>query len=354
MIFWRVILALLGLLLIANAALAFSDYTVESITSQAAVKAGSTQSFDSLVNQSRPYIQQFDESVAAHFDFNCTLGFQNSVDTIVRGDLYIINYQCPSSGNSVTFSRAFSSYIVNGTALLLSNQTPSPVITYAQFIGGSSGVNSSNSTSNLSSSPTPFPTIFPQYNVSSDDLEVLRQFLISQSNAARDAQVEAEVLTRLNDYGCFLTSERKSDYYNKWNSLTDVARNCYPYFLASNRTNAQLFSRTCSYFGYAQDQVGAFYGASYTLDEYVRGGLGDMKVEQFKQIILLDSGDTSTSIQNVPYYYPKQISVGCVGEFEKTKAVNEAGTQSGFSRSTIFLSVILLIAFYFLLYYADQ
>ncbi len=80
----KVTLALLGLLLLAASAFAFSDYTVKSITSQAAARVFVNSSFDDLVRNTTPYVQQFDGTVAAGFDFNCTLSFQSSVDTVVR------------------------------------------------------------------------------------------------------------------------------------------------------------------------------------------------------------------------------------------------------------------------------
>ncbi len=244
---------------------------------------------------------------------------------------------------------------MNGTVLLLSGQAPLPVVTYDQFVSGVNSGSAGNVTINASASPTPAPTLYPQYGVSAQDLEVLRQFLIDQENAKQNAQVDAEVLKQMNDYSCFLSSERKSDYYSKWLSLTDLGKNCLPYFLALNSTNADAFSRTCSFFGADQDPAGAYYGASYVLDEYVRKGLGDMRVQKFKSVVLLDeSGDTSTSIRNVPFYYPTQMSAGCLAEFEKTKSIADTSVQDGFSTGLVVLLFLFFIILILLLYWSGK
>jgi hypothetical protein len=161
--------------------------------------------------------------------------------------------------------------------------------------------------------------------------------------------IPASALSQIWDLSCLYTQDRKMDYYKKWGTLDNTARQCLSYFANSPAEGTNFINfANCPYI-YKDDRGEYYWWAMYTLEAYTQKGFAEKTCNQMSIPTQFLQGNQVTTgnplMSQFCIYKPLKISQGCIEEFKAYDDWQTGGWNSGFAvgGTAIFLLIITIL-----------
>ena len=168
----------------------------------------------------------------------------------------------------------------------------------------------------------------------------------------KELQDELNLKNQLQDFSCLYSEDRVQQMNDQYNQLSDFAKQCLPAFIDANFTNYQFFASQCPFLN------GDYQTAGFILNEYYISGFAKKQtiVQQIQYSAVVKGGQTQvfSQPQSLYYYYPYQITNGCIHKFQQIEEIKKQEFSSGYSEGLLITVIMILGILAFWWYSANK